>query len=120
MQFIKCLTKIQRKRPRVNYAKDWLGQLFRIPGLIPWHDHSYGCDHYGAVNNQLGDSRASLLLTNEKAVFCNLFPTMSNDKASIFGTAKNYVSCAKIFGPIQKNWQGQKHFCSAKKNVKHF
>ena len=50
----------------------------------------YGCDHYGAVNNHLpvyqaifglvtnnrrneqpGDLSASLLLTSEKAVFCN-------------------------------------------------
>ena len=53
LQFIKCLTKVQRKRPSVNYAKDWLGQLFLIPGLIPWHEKgiAYGCDHYGAVNN---------------------------------------------------------------------
>ena len=68
-----------------------------------------------AVNNQLGDSRASLLLTNERAVFCNLFPAMSNDKASIFGTSKNYVSCAKIFGSIKKNLAGSKTFLQCKK-----
>ena len=118
LQFIKCLTKVQRKRPSVNYAKDWLGQLFLIPGLIPWHEKgiAYGCDHYGTVNNQPGDSRASLLLTNEKAVFCNLFPAMSNDKASIFGTSKNYVSCAKIFGPIQKKIGRVKNIFAVQKN----
>ena len=75
--------------PSVNYAKDWLDQLFLIPGLEKGIIH--GCHHYGAVNNhfpvywaiclvtvtpnrtnnQLGDSRASLLLTSEKTVFCN-------------------------------------------------
>ena len=70
----------------VNYAKDWLDQLFLIPGLEKGIIH--GCDHYGAVNNhfpvywaifgvvtpnrtnqQLDDSRAILLC--EKTVFCN-------------------------------------------------
>ena len=38
-------------RPSVNYAKpkDWLDQLFLVPGLV-WLGE-LGCDHKGAVNN---------------------------------------------------------------------
>ena len=36
--------------PSVSHAKDWLGQLFLIPGLEKCI--IYGCDHFGTVNNQ--------------------------------------------------------------------
>ena len=36
-------------RPSVNYAKDWLDQLFLFPGLEK--GFNYGCDHYGPVTN---------------------------------------------------------------------
>ena len=37
----------KKTRPSVNYAKDWLGQLFLIPGLEK--NITYGCDHCDAV-----------------------------------------------------------------------
>ena len=57
---------------------------FLIPGLEK--GVNLGCDHYGAVNShfsvylaifsmvtiqQLGDPSANLLVTSQKAVFCN-------------------------------------------------
>ena len=87
LQFIKCLTKIQRKRPSVNYAKDWHDQLFLIRDLV-WSGKGYhlwmlslwgsrqpffcvfGHFRHGDTqtieqtkNNQPGDPRASLLST---------------------------------------------------------
>ena len=78
----------------VNYAKDWLDQLFLFPGLEK--GFNYGCDHYGPVTNhfpvywaifgmvttertneQPGDPSASLLLTSEKAVFCKNCPVIA-------------------------------------------
>ena len=80
---------MQRGRLSVNYAKDWLDQLFLFPGLV-WKTFFYlECGHWGAIqshfhvneaifgmvtnkqpNIQLDDPSASLLLTSEKAVFC--------------------------------------------------
>ena len=40
--------KREEKRPNVNYAKDWLDQLFLIP--VPKKGFTSGCDHYGALN----------------------------------------------------------------------
>ena len=76
-------------RPSVNYVKDWPDQLFLLPGLEK--GFTYRCDQWEIANsshysvysrpfaawwhptNQLDsqpvDSRASLLLTSEKAVF---------------------------------------------------
>ena len=87
LQWKDIKTKSETTRPSVNFAKDWLDQLFHIFGL--GKGTSYGCDHSRAVNNhfsvhlaifgtvttkrttkQLGDPSASLLLTSEKAVFC--------------------------------------------------
>ena len=40
-------------RPSVNYAKDWLDQLFPFSGIV-WSGKGFhlGCDHYRAFNNQ--------------------------------------------------------------------
>ena len=76
-------------RPIVNYAKDWLYHLFPFPDLVwPGKGFHLVCQHCGAVNNyfpvywtifgmvtceqpngQPGDPSASLLWTDEKAVF---------------------------------------------------
>ena len=39
-------------RPSVNYAKDWVDQLFVFLGHV-WSGKGFhlGCDHEGAVNN---------------------------------------------------------------------
>ena len=67
-------------RPSFNYAKDWLGQFFLIPGLV-WSGKEYpnqqpfSCvlGHFwrgnNQPNNQPGDP--SLLLTSEKTVLRN-------------------------------------------------
>ena len=73
-------------RPSVHHAKEWLGQLFLIPGLEKCI--TYGCGHFNndfpvnqaffgmlttkRTTKQPGDPSASLLLTSEKAVFCKI------------------------------------------------
>ena len=43
---------MEEKRLSVNYAKDWLDQLFPFPGIVrSGKGFHLGCDHYGAVNN---------------------------------------------------------------------
>ena len=85
-------TNRNKTRPSVNYRKDWLHHSFLFPGLV-WSGKGFhfGFDHLWAVNNhfsvywaifgmvtsnkrlnnQPGDLCANLLLTSEKAVFCN-------------------------------------------------
>ena len=44
--------KVMKTRPSVDYAKDWLYQLFPFPDLVwPGKGFHLGCEHYGAVNN---------------------------------------------------------------------
>ena len=80
-------------RPSVKYAKDWLDQLFPTPCLI-WSGKEFHlwmwsleCSqqpffcvighfrhgHDRRTNNLPSDPRASLLLTNEKAIFCKIY-----------------------------------------------
>ena len=56
-------------RPSVNYAKDWLD----LWGSQQPFSCVFGHFRHGdkQPTEQLGDPRASLLLTSEKAVFCN-------------------------------------------------
>ena len=43
---------MEEKRLSVNYAKDWLDQLFPFPGIVrSGKGFHLGLDHYGAVNN---------------------------------------------------------------------
>ena len=76
--------------PVSSQAKDWMDQLFLCPGLF-WKRVSpmvvigrgksatffcvLGHLRYGdkQLNDQQGDPRASLLLTNEKVLFCKIF-----------------------------------------------
>ena len=71
-------------RPSVNHAKDYIGQLFLIPGLV-WSGKGYHlwmwslwgsqqpfcCVTTTRPNDQPCDPSLSLLLNREKAVFCN-------------------------------------------------
>ena len=44
---------MEEKRLSVNYAKDWLDQLFPFSGIV-WSGKGFhlGCDHYRTFNNQ--------------------------------------------------------------------
>ena len=85
---IEIATRVKWKtRPSVNYVKDWHGQLFLIPGLV-WKRMSplnaiiratsaaifciWPFSAWWRTNGQPGDPIASLLLTSEKAVFCDV------------------------------------------------
>ena len=89
---------VNKTRPSVNYANNWLDQIFPFPGLVwPGKGFYLGCYHYRAINNhfplyraifgmvtndqtnkQLGDHSASLLLTSVgRQSFAKIF-TYSN------------------------------------------
>ena len=88
-QFRPIHTKYLKTRTSVNNAKDWLDQLFLIPCLkrgITYMNvitmgqsttiscslgHFRHCDKH-PTTGQLGDPRASLLLTSEKVVLCEI------------------------------------------------
>ena len=59
-------------RPSVNYAKDWLDLWGSQQPFSCVFGHFRHSDKQ--PTEQPGDTRASLLLTSEKAVFCNICP----------------------------------------------
>ena len=65
------LTTSFQNKPSVNYAKDWLGQLLLICGLL-WSGMeqgvTHGCDHNGAVNNHFPVYWAAMMADNEKKI----------------------------------------------------
>ena len=67
------LILLKDTRPSVNYAKDWLGQLFLFPGLV-WSSKGFRlyAIHRKMVIECL-DPSVSLLLTSEKAVCCKKY-----------------------------------------------
>ena len=104
-----------RTRLSVNYAKDWLDQLFLFPGLV-WktlfftlnvvtggaiqsHFHVneaiFGMVTNKQPNIQLDDPSASLLLTSEKAVFCKKSQNMCSPANA---------HCTVLWLPHPSNW----------------
>ena len=65
------LTTSFQNKPSVNYAKDRLGQLLLICGLV-WSGMeqgvTHGCDHNGAVNNHFPVYWAAIMADNEKKI----------------------------------------------------
>ena len=67
--------KIDKTRPSVNYAKDWLPLIFPVWRGVSIMDVitvGQSIAIFSMVTiQQLGDPSANLLVTSQKAVFCN-------------------------------------------------
>ena len=59
---------INKTRPSVNYANNWLDQIFPFPGLVwPGKGFYLGCYHYRAINNHFPLYRAIFgMVTNDQ------------------------------------------------------